>query len=85
VVAGGDASGDLAAATTALADALREAGRIQLVMDATSIRDTAGLDDQAIVARATNLPVDHELFAIIDGEKVDRTASWPAQPEGVLE
>lgn len=58
VVAGGATADDLTAATGALADALRNAGRVQVVMDATAIGDTAGLDDKAIVAKAGNLPVD---------------------------
>lgn len=72
VVAGGDASEDLTAATDALAAALRNAGKVQVVMDATAIGDTAGLDDKTIVGKAENLPVDQVVIVRVFPGKADQ-------------
>jgi hypothetical protein len=58
VVAGGEASDDLAASETALTAALREADSVQVVMDSSAIGNVSGLGDSDIVGKASNLPVD---------------------------
>ena len=72
VVAGGDTTEDLTAATAALADALRNAGKVQVVMDGSAIGDTAGLDDKTIVGKAENLPADQVVIVRVFPGKGDQ-------------
>ena len=58
VVAAGEQPGTSRAATNALSTALRAGGRTKLVMGGESLGNVAGLDDQTIVTRVKDLPVD---------------------------
>jgi len=57
VVAAGERNRDLEQATAALASALRQTGKTDLVMDDRGLGNVARLDDAAIVARCAKLPV----------------------------
>lgn len=58
VVTAGDAGEAARSAAGALATALRQSGKAQLVMDDAALGAVSALDDQAIVARSAALPVD---------------------------
>lgn len=58
VVAAGSDSPALRAAAKALENGLRASGKAALVMNAESIGSVSGLDDQSIVKRCANTPVD---------------------------
>jgi hypothetical protein len=57
VVAAGEDPGGLAEATLALEVALRAGSKVNLVMNAEALGDVKTLDDQAVVAKAADLPV----------------------------
>jgi hypothetical protein len=57
LVAAGEDPGGLAQAAAALEGALRAGSKVSLVMNAEALGDVKTLDDQAIVAKAADLPV----------------------------
>ncbi|RMG94222.1 MAG: hypothetical protein D6705_16720 [Deltaproteobacteria bacterium] len=67
LVATGDPASVRDAAAHAFTQALRDSGRVRVVMDASALGDVSGLGDAEIVARAKDLPIDRIVVLRVAG------------------